>query len=294
MQTLSASSFPPDLQNMLATAYSHTKGEVSVDQLELAMRWQMHFDEGRVPIWGFPLKLQSKMQVLEPDADQCVRIERIEEALAALVDEKEQERASTLFWASLTLASIMMVASVVALLSLVVDMQRGVDIVNGRLVSRATGLPMQTANTDLAVVNGVATSRRSLDGGPVPVATAPFWSAQNLSSNMTVAELSGVPSLTLRVPGSNGLVWLGVNGFALVPGKDGRLVLFNTELGTFVLSGTRLFPADGPYGEYAGLGLADLVDTAQGRRADPVKYDALTGMDAQGNCVWCLVCSCGL
>jgi hypothetical protein len=98
----------------------------------------------------------------------------------ALIEEKQRSRYSTFFWTTLTVAGIILLPSVFGLLYLVVDLHKDMQSMNGVLTDRTTGLPMQTASTDLAVKNGVIISKkfdRSRADAPLSAADADFDSA---------------------------------------------------------------------------------------------------------------------
>ena len=212
------------------------------------------------------------MEVLEPNQEGFVSFGKIEEALMALIEEKQRSRYSTFFWTALTVAGIILLASVFGLLYLVVDLHKDMQSMNGVLTDRATGLPMQTASIDLAVKNGVIISKRPTAAGltrrsalPTPISTAPFWTPINISSEMAASEFTAIPSLTIRRAGSAGLVFLTVKGFAAIPAHDApgaKVVVFYTDLGAFVLNGTALYPAIGPYAAHGDTSLASVMARA--------------------------------
>ena len=244
------------------------------------MQCMTNYEQGRIAISSMDPKLQSKIEVLEPDQDGYVSFGKIEEALMALIDQKQRSRYSTFFWTALTVAGIILLASVFGLLYLVVDLHKDMQSMNGVLTDRATGLPMQTASTDLTVKDGVlitkppvGSSRREIL--QMPISTASFWSPISISSEMAASEFTAIQSITLRTVGSAGLVFLNVKGFAAIPARDApgsKVVVFSTELGAFVLNGTALYPAIGPYAAHGNLSLASVMTraftplTVQGQR----------------------------
>eukprot|EP00291_Cryptomonas_curvata_P014816 CAMPEP_0172154202 /NCGR_PEP_ID=MMETSP1050-20130122/1899_1 /TAXON_ID=233186 /ORGANISM="Cryptomonas curvata, Strain CCAP979/52" /LENGTH=317 /DNA_ID=CAMNT_0012822883 /DNA_START=27 /DNA_END=980 /DNA_ORIENTATION=+ len=309
-QGIPIANFSPDIQGDLYLLCTNKDGLITTKQLEVAMQCMTNYEQGRIAITSMDPKLQSKIEVLEPDQEGYVSFGKIEEALMALIDQKQRSRYSTFFWTALTVAGIILLASVFGLLYLVVDLHKDMQSMNGVLTDRATGLPMQTASTDLTVKNGVVVSKPQPGASrrailSTPISTAPFWTPINISSEMAASEFTAIPSLTLRRAGSAGLVFLQVRGFAAIPARNApgsKVVVFSTDLGAFVLNGTALYPAIGPYAAHGDTSLASVMTraftplTVQGTgrslQGDPVKYDPITGMDAYGNCVICTICSC--
>ena len=178
---------------------------------------------------------------------------------------------------------IMLIAALFGLLWLVVDVRKDNQNMNGVLVDRRTGQPLETASTDFIVVKGVlvprsksgeaAANRResSYDDNdynslkPKPLATSPYWSAGPISSKMDSLAFTAIPSLSFAPRGSAGLVFAQVGGFASIPSArapGSKVVVFFTDFGRVVLNGTKLFPAVGPYSEYAAMDAAGILTAA--------------------------------
>jgi hypothetical protein len=64
---LSISSFSPDIQGDLYLLSTNADGLISTKQLEVAMRCMTNYEQGRIAITSMDPKLQSKIEVLEPD-----------------------------------------------------------------------------------------------------------------------------------------------------------------------------------------------------------------------------------
>ena len=73
------------------------------------------------------------------------------------------------------------------------------------------------------------------------------------------------PSLSLAPPGSAGFVFAQVGGFASIPSASApgsKVVVFFTDFGRVILNGTKLYPAAGPYSEYAAMDAAAVLTAA--------------------------------
>ena len=133
----------------------------------------------------------------------------------------------------------------------------GVRSTNDQLVSKTTGLPVQTASADTVIQNGIMVQRNAdamkvhvgstRSGTPVDtqikVATI-VGSIASISSAMTAEQLSSLTALEINE--GRGTVHAKVQGFAIVPEGSGQYVVLQTGLGQFVLRDTNIVPAEEP------------------------------------------------
>lgn len=127
----------------------------------------------------------------------------------------------------------------------------GVRSNNDQLVSKATGLPVQTASADTVIQNGVMVQRSAgtqlRSGAPaateVKVANI-VGVVESLSSSMTPKQLSSLLALEFNQGG--GTVHAKVHGFTIIPEGSGQYIVFDTGMGQFILRGTTFTPVDAP------------------------------------------------
>ena len=115
--------------------------------------------------------------------------------------------------------------------------------------------------------SGAADIKRSGgdNNGSSVIATSPHWTPVPMSSEMDSSAFTAIPSLSLAPPKSEGFVFAQVGGFASIPSArapGSKVVVFFTDFGRVVLNGTKLYPAVGPYSEYAAMDAAAILTAA--------------------------------
>ena len=191
------------------------------------------------------------------------------------------------------IVTVLLVTAMAALLWLLVQLRKSFgthdSLLGSVLVDRTTARALQTADTDFTVLHNALVDRQT----NTAIATAIAHFPTHLNTDMDPHAFTAIASLTL------GNVYAKVHAAAVLPLQ--KHVLFFTDYGRIVLKGTRLFIAcattdthdcDAPYKDAHTIDILADAFATDSRRADPVRYDPFTGMDTQGNCVVCTLCSC--
>ena len=271
------SSFSPIVQTELATRNIGKDGFVYAADMDRPVRCLLDNAKKSISVKAFNPDLQARLAALDPQNKGHVTFDLLEEACLVLIKKKSNQRYMTIFWTLVVISSVLIIAALFGLLWLVVDLRKDTQNVHGVLVDRTTGRPLETASTDFTVVKGVLVSRNKTAGkasnrraddisdSSTTLATSPFWSPVQVSSEMDSLAFTAIPSLSLAPPGSAGLVFAQVGGFASIPSArapGSKVVVFFTDFGRVVLNGTKLFPAVGPYSDYAAMDAAGVLTAA--------------------------------
>ena len=251
---IETSNLTPDLQHDLRHCGISRDGFVSQEDLELALSCLVNERKGRLAVKALDGHMKANLESLDLDDNGYIDFKQIEEAMDMYLRKLQLSRYKTIFWAIFAISCVIFLGATFGLVYLVVDLRKDMSSINGQLVSRATGQPLQTASADFVIQNGIMTqrstakhNRRGTASESSDLKLLPFSApVAAISSAMSQEQLSTLTSLHISPQPNGGAISLTIEGFSVVPTSGlpgGKFVVFQTAAGQLILNGTALSPA---------------------------------------------------
>jgi len=174
----------------------------------------------------------------------------------ALISRKEWSRFNVMIWILACLAGLFVLGAMFGLLWLAVDLRKD---------TRSMSLPIQRASADFLVKDNVLMARQPSTSRRQTTVTTQYSENIVLSTKMPPHAFSAITALNFTVPGRSGSVSAKVNGYVVLPAsseEDGQIVVFLTNHGRLVLSGTVLYSTTESYPQYATMDASAFISAA--------------------------------
>jgi hypothetical protein len=241
--------FSPEIQVELKQFNLSQDGYVDSANVEIALCCLVNERRGRLALRAFGSRMKVHTELLDPDNDGFIDYAQIEEALVKHFTRKAGARYRTIFWTLFGITCFIFLCATFGLVYLVVDLHKDMSSMGNKLVSRATGEPLQTASADYTIQSGIFTQRtdgtkrrNALESADVKI--LPFSGAvATISSKLSMTQLSSLTSLVVTSDSGDTGFSIDILGFAVIPSPSGKYVIFQTGAGQILLNGTAMSPA---------------------------------------------------
>ncbi|KAG2499940.1 hypothetical protein HYH03_002227 [Edaphochlamys debaryana] len=199
-----------------------------------------HDSHGALDLAGLSPAVRAKLMEFDKDGNGALDAEEIEAIVNSLAKEKFRGRYVQFGFLALFLTVIALLGCTAGIMWAVILAAKDTKVVNGVLINRKTGTPVQVLGHDITTgANGLLTQRR----GGAAITTGSQFTELKLSSSMSREQLA---SLTrVRFKSSTGAeVGLRVTGFAVKASSDNSppVLHLSTPTGMVVVRGEELAP----------------------------------------------------